>query len=56
MTGIKPLQFDDLYYKGHKIVVLDRGLRLPFNFAVNYGVYCEFRTLSAAKSFIRSIP
>jgi len=46
----------DEFYRGLRIICLDHWQRLPFNFAVNArGVYREFSTLSAAKSYIRSL-
>lgn len=44
----------DVWYKNRHIVCLDPFLRLPFNWAVNDSSgYHEFRTLRAAKAYIR---
>jgi len=44
----------DTYYKGVRIICLDRYCRLQHNFAVNHHGYNTFCSLLAAKKFIRS--
>lgn len=44
----------DVYYRNRRIICLDEYQRLPLNWAVIHNGYHEFRTLSAAKRFLRS--
>lgn len=46
----------DTFYRGHHIVCLDSHQRLQYNFAIIYdGKYSEFRTIYAARKFVRSL-
>lgn len=54
MTGLKVYPHD-LFYQGHTIHVLDPQQRLSHSFAVVADGYRTFRTIYAARKFIRSL-
>lgn len=54
MTGLKCFQ-SDVFYMNHRIIVLDPQQRLSHSFAVIHNGYNTFRTIFAARKFIRGI-
>lgn len=54
MTGLR--SFDsDVFFMGQRIIVLDAQQRLSHSFAVIHNGYHTFRSVYAARKFIRSI-
>lgn len=54
MTGLR--SFDqDVYFMGHRIVVLDAQQRLSHSFVVVHNGYHTFKSIYAARKFIRTL-
>jgi hypothetical protein len=53
MTGLPSYQTH--FYRCREIIVLDAQQRLPYNFVVIAGGYHEFKSIYAARKFIRGL-